>query len=575
MTLVTVLDDKAERHPEREALAFMPDIKNGRIEDGLTFGQLAAQARLLAARLVGEGFRPGDRALLLFPAGLDFAIAFFACAYARLVAVPAPLPERSRAGIQRMEGMTADAEPSVVITVDESLDVVRDWADRHGHRLPCVTVSRTAPPPARAVTFEPPEPGDIALLQYTSGSTSEPKGVMISHGGLVSNLDLIHTYLGRKREARVCGWLPLTHDMGLIGQLLYPLYTGGWLLLLPSLEFVKYPYKWLELIDRYQVRQTVAPDFAYELCVRKTSEEQAARLDLSRWEAAFNGAEPIRLRTLEQFAKRFAPAGFRVDAFLPCYGLAEATLIVTGKPCDHPMEKRVVDAEQLARGRFVPVAEGEDGKALVSSGVILRGDVLIVDPETRVPLEDGRVGEIWVTGSSVSGGYWRQEKVNEETFGVRTADGRAGYLRTGDLGVRDGAQLYVTGRMKDVIISNGRNLHPQDLEHAMQEMAEDLTFGSSAVFALEDDNVVAVQEVRPRPQDDLARAASRIKHGLAEQFGVGHTSVVFVRPGAVRKTTSGKTRRSAMRRLFLESGLSPLHMSLAREVSERLTEMRE
>ncbi|MEO3876456.1 fatty acyl-AMP ligase [Nonomuraea sp. B12E4] len=575
-TLVHVLDDKAEHHPEREALAFIPDIKDGGIRDRLTFGQLAERSRHLAARLVAAGFEPGQRALLLFPSGLDFAVAFFACSYARLIAVPAPLPERSRTSIQRLAGMMADAEPSVMLTVESSLDVIREWTDAHGYQaLPRVTVSdATVAPLAGFGPLEPPEPDDLALLQYTSGSTSDPKGVMISHRNLTSNLDLIHSYLGREPEARICGWLPATHDMGLIGQLLYPLYTGGWLLMLPPLEFVKRPYKWLELVDRHRAMYTAAPDFAYDLCVRMTNEEQAAKLDLSHWRAAFNGSEPIHARTLERFADRFAPAGFRPPTFLPCYGLAEATLIVTGKPYGQPLERKVVDPEQIARGRFVPVAAGEAGRTLVSSGVILRDNVLIVDPETGVPLADGRIGEIWVTGEGVSRGYWRKEELNQATFNARTADGRDGYLRTGDLGVRDGTQLYVTGRMKDVIISNGRNLHPHDLERALQEMAEDLIFGSSAVFALDDDKVVAVQEVRHQEHNDLARAATRIKQALAQQFGVGQTSVVFVRPGAVRKTTSGKTRRSAMRQLFLESGLRPIYMSLAPDVSERLKEPR-
>lgn len=572
-TLVHVLDDHVERHPGQEALAFIPDIRDGKIADRLTFGQLAERSRGLAARLTAEGLQPGTRALLLFPSGLDFAVAFFACSYARLIAVPAPLPDRSRTSVQRLEGMVADAEPSVILTAEASLEAVRAWTDRHGYdALLCFTTSDAVTTAEFGIPLELPKPDDVALLQYTSGSIGDPKGVMVSQGNLMSNLGLIHSFLGGNLAVRVCGWLPLTHDMGLIGQLLYPVYAGGWMLLLPPLEFVKYPYKWLELIDQYKARYTAAPDFAYDLCVRKTSEEQAASLDLSSWEVALNGAEPIHARTLERFAKRFAPAGFRIDSFLPCYGLAEATLIVAGKPYGELVAKKVVDPEQLTRGRLTPATPGKDGKVLVSSGEVRYDNTLVVDPETRIPLEDGRIGEIWVAGESVSRGYWRKNDLNRETFNARTADGRGGYLRTGDLGARDGAQLYVTGRIKDVIISNGRCLYPHDLEHALQELETDLVLGSSAAFAFEDCEVVVVQEVRQRECDDLARAATRIKHDLAQQFGIGHISVVFVRPGGVRKTTSGKTRRSAMRRLFLDSGLDPIYASLAPGASERLKE---
>ncbi|MFE9658247.1 fatty acyl-AMP ligase [Micromonospora sp. NPDC006431] len=570
MTLAHVLNDKAERHPEREALAFIPDINEGKIADRLTFGQLAERSRRLAARLATAGFEPGARALLLFPSGLDFAVAFFACSYARLIAVPAPLPERSPTSIQRLAGMVADAEPALILTVEESRETVREWAAGNGYRaLPCITVADTADPSPDDVPLELPTPDDLALLQYTSGSTSDPKGVMVSQGNLLSNLDLIDSFVGRKPAMRVCGWLPHIHDMGLIGQLLYPVYVGGWLLQLPPLEFLKRPSRWLELIARHRIQCAAAPNFAYDLCARVTSEDQAAELDLSHWEIALNGAEPINDRTLERFATRFAPAGFRMESFLPCYGLAEATLIVTGRPAGQPVGKATVDPEQLAHGRLAPMT-GAGGKILISSGTILHDNVLIVDPGSRMPLADGRVGEIWVTGASVSRGYWRKDEVNEEIFGATTTDGRGPYLRTGDLGVRDGAELYVTGRIKDLIISNGRNLHPHDLECALQEMAGDLPFGSSAVFAIEDHQVVAVQEIRGRQHDDLAQAAARLGLGLAQQFGIGRTSVVFVRPGAVRKTTSGKTRRSAMRQLFLESGLDPIYVSLAPGMSERL-----
>ena len=596
-TLGDILSDRARQHPEREALAFAPEIRTGAIRDRLTYGQLGQHARDVAAGTAALGYRAGQRVLLLFSPGLDFAQAFFGCAYAGLIAVPAPPPEGSRASAERLAAVVADAQPALVLTDDATAPGVASWLDSlecGDGTMPRVTVGslsgRAAPswtPPA--VTCD-----DLALLQYTSGSTTEPKGVMVSHGNLVANLGLAYNLMGRPR-AKGCGWLPLTHDMGLIGQFLITIYTGGWCLLLPPLEFAKRPYRWLELMASYGAEQAIGPNFGYDLCARTVSQERAAGLDLSRWTMAISGAEPIDLRTLEAFAKKFAPAGFRPEAFAPCYGLAEATLFVSGTPHGRPPVVTMVDGDLLSRGRFVPVpvpgraAAGTGGQAaarpLVSSGMVAAGSVLIVEPRSRRPLADREVGEIWVTGRSVAAGYWGQPELTEAVFNARTADGRAGYLRTGDLGVLDGEQLYVTGRLKDIIIVRGRNLYPHDLERAVLDQAGDLRFAGTAVFALNgtdgggsyrDGDIVVVQELQRSRHEPgaLAAAASRVRRHLAQHWGADRVTVVFVRPATIRKTTSGKTRRAAMRQLFLGGALNPVYQSLAPGVSERLKEAR-
>jgi acyl-CoA synthetase (AMP-forming)/AMP-acid ligase II len=582
-TLVEVLAGRAAQHPERDALAFAPNARSGEVRDQLTYRQLHEQACTIASELRRLGYRAGQRALLIFPAGLDFARAFFGCIYAGLVAVPAPPPEGSRASVERVEAVLADARAALIITDDATLPGVGEWlggragssaggSDRAG--VPCRTVRSLGGADAVMCAPHPVTAGDLALLQYTSGSTSEPKGVMITHGNLVSNLDLASTLLGHQR-AKGCGWLPLTHDMGLIGQLLFTIYTGGWCLLLPPLEFAKRPHRWLELMAACGAQQAIAPNFAYELCARTVSDELIASLDLSQWTVAINGAEPIDIKTLEAFAKKFAPAGFRPEAFMACYGLAEATLFVSGTPRDQPPTVTLVDSGELARGRFAPAGDGRPGRPLVSSGTFAADSVLIVDPQTRVPLRDREVGEIWVTGPGVGRGYWGRQGLTDLVFRARTADGRPGYLRTGDLGVVDNRELYVTGRLKDVIITRGRNLYPQDLEHAVRGQSGDLRFGSTAVFALDnDEDIVVVQELQRRPRDehDLGAVASCVKRELAEHWGSGRISVVFVRPGTISKTTSGKIRRSETRRLFLESGLNHIYASLAPGVSGRLKE---
>jgi acyl-CoA synthetase (AMP-forming)/AMP-acid ligase II len=564
------LESQAASRPDGIAFSFLRDIKGDVFDDDLTYGQLRDSAQDIAEWLRVRGHGPGERALLVFSPGLEFTRAFFGCAYAGLIAVPAPPPGGSRASIERLDGILASARPAMIITDDRALPDVTEWlSERSDDHPPCVSIQRMEPAAGGGRRAPARSPDALAVLQFTSGSTSTPKGVEITHRNLLSNLNLIHAHVGAGEDLRGCGWLPLTHDMGLIGQFLYPLFVGGWCLMLPPLEFVRRPARWLALISEHGVTHTCTPNFAYELCARKVTDEQVAGLDLSRWRVALNGAEPLQAATMEAFAKRMSPAGFRLETFLPCYGLAEATLLVAGKLNGEPLVTTSVDAAQLAARRLVPGSPDDRAATLVSSGQVLRGNVLIVEPATGVPLGDRRVGEIWVSGECVARGYWEDEEATGESFGFRTSDGRGPFLRTGDLGARDGAELYVVGRIKDVIVVHGRNVYPHDLERAAQDQAGDLVFMSTAAFGLDGEHIVLIQEVRPPRGADaaLAEGASRIRRELSRRAGTGKISIVFVRPGAVRKTTSGKVSRSAMRRLFTESGLTPVYQSLSGELS--------
>ncbi|WP_369392742.1 fatty acyl-AMP ligase [Streptomyces sp. CG1] len=555
-TFVDVVKRQAHEKPDHAAFAFLGDISGNDIDMTVTFGDLHDEAVSIATWL-GSHISPGDRVLLLFPSGLDFIKAFIGCLYAGAIAVPAPLPDGFRNQDERLSGILNDAAASVVLTDQKHLDTVEGALVETDGAFICAAISDVPTAAIRELNLPDIHPDTIAFLQYTSGSTGDPKGVMITHRNLMDNFRRIHQYVGGGPGMRVCGWLPVIHDMGLVGQVLFMIYLGGWCLLMPPTEFLRRPHRWLEIIDQFDIEATVAPNFAYELCVRVISEEKLRNLDLSRLRVAMNGAEPIHAETLEKFTARFAAAGFRREVFLPCYGMAEATLLVTGTPADAVPASVTVDPSALAAGELIPAEPTVVGRVLVSSGLADATRVKIVDPVTSHPLSDGRVGEVWVRGESVSQGYWRRDQLNKEAFGLRVA-AEEGYHRTGDLGAVHHGQLYVTGRSKEVIIIRGRNLYPHDLERAISGLHPKLATG--AVFSLPDhaDHVVVVQEIRPHSlgEQDFRELTHSIKQTLVSRFGIPEPSVVLVRPGAVRKTTSGKIRRSLMRQLFLESSLT-------------------
>ncbi|MCB1032516.1 MAG: amino acid adenylation domain-containing protein, partial [Acidobacteria bacterium] len=430
------------------------------------------------------------------------------------------------------------------------------------------------PPPAAM-----PQADDLAFLQYTSGSTATPKGVAVSHGSLLHNQEMIRRAFGHSERSSVVGWLPLFHDMGLIGNVLQPLYAGIPCVLMPPMAFLQRPIRWLRAISHYRATSSGGPNFAYEHCLRKLTPESLEGLDLSCWEAAFNGAEPVRAQTLERFAEALRPHGFRRQAFFPCYGLAEATLLVTGGGRDRlPVLARVRSSSLEAR----QVEEEAGGLELVSSGPAW-GDqeVAIVDPDTRLPCPPDRVGEIWVKGPSVALGYWNQPERTRQTFGARLADSGDGpFLRTGDLGFLRAGELFVTGRIKDLIILRGRNLYPQDIELAAQRSHEALRPGCGAAFSVEGssgEQLVVVHEIDHRACSQTEVIAQAIRLAVAESFDVEVQAVVLLGAGRLPKTTSGKIQRSLCRKLFLadeleEAGRSVLATSSEEEAPTDLDE---
>ena len=558
--LVDVLRSWADLDPHRPAFTFLVDGEGEALH--LSYGELDRRARAVASRLQALGMA-GSRVVLLFPPGLDYAAGFLGCLYAGAVAVPAYPPTGSR-GLPRLQAILRDCEPGGILTVAGIQAAVERQLARSGEArdLPFVVTGGISE--SEADLWREPEigAGDLAFLQYTSGSTSTPKGVMVSHGNLVANERMIQEAFATEESSVIVSWLPLYHDMGLIGGLLHPLWLGARCVLLSPIHFLQRPARWLQAISRYGASVSGGPNFAYDLCSRKVAPEEAEVLDLSSWRVAFNGAEPVRAEVLERFAATFALQGFRSSSFFPCYGLAEATLLVSGGRSEAEVPVLAVDAEALARERVAPATEGPGearNRRLVSCGGVPSGlEVLVVDPASATECGREGVGEIWVAGPSVAHGYWRRDSA--EIFGARLADGRGPFLRTGDLGVLADGHLFLTGRIKDLILVRGRNLYPQDVEWTAERSHPGARPGCGAAFSVDEageERLVVVQEVSPR-EADLDAVAAAIRQAVAQEHEVQVSSLVLIKPGGMPKTTSGKIQRRACRDLFLRGELPAL-----------------
>ncbi|HSN85340.1 MAG TPA: AMP-binding protein, partial [Thermoanaerobaculia bacterium] len=547
-SLSAALGLRAAQTPGRTAYIFLADGEEE--QDRLTYSELDARARAIAATLE-RSCRPGERALLLYPPGLDFIAAFFGCLYAGVVAVPA-YPPRSQRRLPRLLSILADAQPAVVMGPAASLRRARGWLERvpEAAGLPWLATDEVDPAPSgwEPVAVE----GDaVAFLQYTSGSTAAPKGVMVTQGNLLHNQILIRDACGHSERSVFVSWLPPYHDLGLIGNLLQTAFVGGSCVVMSPTAFLQRPVRWLQAVSRYGATTSGGPNFAWDLCVQKVSAEQRRQLDLSRWEIAFNGAEPVRAETLDAFASAFAESGFRSGAFYPCYGLAEATLMVSGRRGGRP---------------------GEEPHR-VSCGAVLGGQELaIVDPETAEPLGPGEIGEIWLAGPSVAAGYWNRPEETAEAFGARLPDGSGPFLRTGDLGLLEGGELFIAGRLKDLIILRGRNHYPQDIERTAELAHTALQPGSTAAFAVEvdgEERLAVVVERRPRSRsdvgEDIESVAPAVRRAVAEEHEAQVHAVVLVPPGTVPRTSSGKVQRRACRELLLSGRLESLGVDRAGE----------
>src|SRR5690349_14837893 len=490
-SLVELLRTRAESQPERNAYTFLLDGETE--EAGLTYGELDQRARAIGARLQSLGAKD-QLVLLLYPPGLEYIAAFFGCLYAGAVAVPV-YPPTSRRSLPRLWSIIKDARPRVALTTTQILSTL---GQSDLQKLLWLTTDDLDTGIAGQWRSERLRGRSLAFIQYTSGSTATPKGVMLTHDNLLHNQRMIQLAFEQTEQSIILGWLPLYHDMGLIGNVLQSMYCGARCVLMSPLSFLQRPARWLHAITRYQATTTGGPNFAYDLCVRKIGTEERERLDLRSWTVAFNGAEPIRPGTIDRFVTAFEPSGFRREAFFPCYGLAEATLFVTGGLKPAPPVVANVKRTALELNRAVLSDDEDDATSLVGSGRSwVDEEILIVDPSSLCECEPGSIGEIWVAGPHVAQGYWRRPEESEATFKAYV-DGKGPYLRTGDLGFLHEGELFVTGRSKDLIIIRGRNYFPQDIELTVEQSHHSLRPGSGAAFsvnAASEERLVLAQEV--------------------------------------------------------------------------------
>lgn len=568
-TLIELLSYRVQNQPQQKAYTFLRD---GETEElSLTYQELDQKARAIAQALTYQfASHPqslgaaGERALLLYPPGLEFITAFLGCLYAGVVAVPA-YPPRQNMNFVRLQAIVTDAQATVVLTTSSLLaNLVSRWDENPElasmHWLTTDDIDSNL----NSDWQEPRlERDSLAFLQYTSGSTGTPKGVMVTHGNLLSNERAIAKgFIHTEKTIHVI-WLPLFHDMGLIGNVLQSLYLGTPSILMSPVAFLQKPLRWLQAISRYKATTSGGPNFAYDLCIRKITLEERSSLDLSSWEVAFNGAEPIRSETLERFANYFAPCGFRKEALYPCYGMAEATLFVSGGLKTSPPVLYQVEAAALEENQVVAAESDEGTRTIVGCGrTWLDEKIAIVDPESLTQCPGAKVGEIWVSGSSVAAGYWRRPEQTAETFQAYLSDtGEGPFLRTGDLGFLQDGELFVTGRLKDVIIIRGQNHYPQDIELTVQKSHPALRFDCGAAFTVDhqgEQRLVIVQEVERTSlrRLDIKEVVGNITEAVIDHHGLQVYATVLIKPGSIPKTSSGKIQRHACRRGFIDGSLN-------------------
>lgn len=563
-SLADLLRYRAAAQPQDRAYVVLSD--RGQEEAAITFAGLETRSAAMARRITARA-APGERALLLCPNGIDFIVGLFGCILAGVIAVPLMLPRR-QSGRDASAAIVADSAPRLGLSLrplinGERGDLAGRFTDAGLDWLAldeCTEEVMAAAPSVAAAS-------DIALLQYTSGSTSTPKGVMVGHANLLANLAMIKAAFGNTRRSSTVSWVPLYHDLGLVINALQTLYVGSLCVLMAPAAFIQRPLLWLRAIGDFRAEVAVSPNFGFDLCVERYRAEQMAGIDLSCWRLALNGAEPVQAATIGRFAQTFAPHGFAADAFYPAYGMAEATVLIAAGRRGAGAVLRPLSRAGLQWDRVAPPRDASDEQIAVGCGRALFGEHLaIVDPATRARLGADRIGEIWVAGANVCRGYWRNEEATAEAFGaaiVGEAGGR--WLRTGDLGFLDAAgELFITGRIKEVVIIRGANHYPQDIEETVQRCHPALRRHGGAAFAIgggdAPEALVIVQEVERAGRHRIAadEIIGEIREAVVSRHEIVPHAIVLLRPGALPKTTSGKIQRTLAKQLWLSGSLARL-----------------
>lgn len=553
-TLPELLAFRATHQPSDTAFVFLPAENIEQIT--ISYEALYVQSQIIAAHLQ-QFIEPGERVLLIYSSGLEFIAAFFACLSLGIIAVPVALP-RTIKGFNQLKPIVKNAAPRAVLTLASLEENIRSNLPQ----LMLIVTDTLSNKPISKISSTLITKESLAFLQYTSGSTGQPKGVMVSHANLLHNQLLIKKAFNHNDQSIIVGWLPFYHDMGLIGNLLQPIFLGRPCIFMPPMVFLQNPFFWLATISRFRATTSGGPNFSYDLCLRKISDEQRKLLDLSSWTVAYNGAEPVQANVINEFAHKFSICGFNKQAFLPCYGMAESTLIVTGGGLNTRPQIISVDKEHLLVNKIKVNSSAEHSLQIVGCGEkTLIQDLIIASPEDFRSLGENEVGEIWLRGSSVTQGYWENPSATNDTFNAYISNSNAGpYLRTGDLGFLNNEQLYIVGRLKDLIIIRGRNYYPQDIEQCVVTSHVAFKINASAAFSIlieNEEKLILVQEIERswRKNLNVNDASTIIRKVIVDNFDLHIHEIVFVNPEQIPKTSSGKIMRRACKTLYETNGL--------------------
>lgn len=575
MNIVSIIANHAVQQPEKTAFIF---LKNGETEyQRLSYLLLDQYARSIAVFLQKQGLK-GQRALLLYDTEYEFICAFFGCLYAEVIPVPLGWSRRKQS-IAKIKNIIQDAAVKILLTSEPLLSTIHPLLaqDLQLNSLLCLatdTIDNKLSTNASNLWLTPKiDDNQIAFIQYTSGSTSDPKGVIVSHGNLIHNQQMIKTSFGHSEKTIFSSWLPLYHDMGLIGNVLQPIYLGILGVFMSPLAFIQKPLRWLQAISQYKATTSGAPNFAYDLCVQKFDPSQCIGLDLSSWEVAFNGSEPVRAETMRKFSKIYGEFGFKPESFLPCYGMAETTLLVTAGDAKEKPVSCWFDEQTLKNNRRSLVNTSKQSAIeIVSCGrTWLNQKIVIVDPKTLIECESDQIGEIWVAGLSVTQGYWNNAVKSKQSFQARLANHDETFLRTGDLGFLLNGEVYITGRIKDTIIINGENHYPQDIELTVSSCHPALSSGIGTAFSVsvnDKERLIIVYEVNRSyiKEVDYDHLLMLVREIVARQHGLSVYNCIFVKPSSILRTSSGKIKRQACRQLYLENGFISLGVDQSAQV---------
>lgn len=563
-TLLEVLLLRAEHQGDRIAIKILKDGEN--VSEEITYAQLLKKAQTIGSQL-RRFLETDDRALLLFETSIDFIAAFFGCLVARVIAVPAYAPQGTRT-LHRLQAILTDANALAVLTTSNISDQLKlesavvPWTDQ----IHWIEVDKIDPKLTNNMASVNVGPKDIAFLQYTSGSTGHPKGVVITHENIIANMAMIRKAMDFSADSIMVNWLPMYHDMGLIGCVLQPIYSGCLTVLMPPAAFLTQPIRWIKAITDFKATIVGGPNFAFDLCAKRIKKEFLINLDLSSLKVVFNGAEPVRFDTIEHFSKIFSTIGLTTNSFFPCYGLAEATLFVSGGPMGQPRTILELDRDKLANGLLEQVVKNTaTSKAIVSCGKIADGcEVLITNSSNGEPCLDNEIGEIWISGSNVSSGYWNKPEINQNEFFYSESSLDYCFFKTGDLGFKYESELFITGRKKDIIIISGKNHYPQDIEQSIERSHLSVRAGCSAAFSYEEDlleKVAVVAELnKAQLETDFELVRRAFISSVAREHEIPLSMIVLLPPGKIPKTSSGKIQRHLTSKLIKEGKLDHLYM---------------